>query len=400
MEGLNLDIIRSLIAVYKENWPTYIPEEEYKWAAFEQFKSTYYQKHNSRYDQLSIALSKAGNLLSSSNHYAYVGLLDLIAAKPLRMAKTIDYLYDDSKPYRERVVYFKTATRTLFNELKEQGYKDWKSKNRKNIYQDVRAISVYLSLRFPEQFYLYKPTTFDVFAKMCGYVIKSKNDVDKLFEYEQMCDIIKGLLKEETNLLRMCEERFGEVNLNLLTQDMIYTVATHIHSSLDDKKNKKKSLVKEPFETMSAEEFIREASVNVKPSHIDFSKKDEEFRSLGEKGEQYVVNKERKRLGVGEDVVKHISRIKNTSPFDIESVEDDGVTPRYIEVKTTTGDMFQPFYFSDKELQFSEEHSDHYYLYRVYKFEENGNATKIKVIPGSLKQFNAKPVKYQVSFDK
>lgn len=42
--------------------------------------------------------------------------------------------------------------------------------------------------------------------------------------------------------------------------------------------------------------------------------------------------------------------------------EDDGVTPRYIEVKTTTGGVMQPFYYSDNELQFSEQQRRNYYV--------------------------------------
>ncbi|WP_371564870.1 protein NO VEIN domain-containing protein [Prevotella jejuni] len=38
------------------------------------------------------------------------------------------------------------------------------------------------------------------------------------------------------------------------------------------------------------------------------------------------------------------------------SIEDNGKTPRYIEVKTTTGSMDTPFYFSATEMRFYREH--------------------------------------------
>lgn len=83
--------------------------------------------------------------------------------------------------------------------------------------------------------------------------------------------------------------------------------------------------------------------------------------------------------------------------YDILSVEDDGVTPRYIEVKTTTGGVKQPFYYSDNELQFSEQHRKNYYVYRVFIFKSANKQADILVIHGSLKDLNGKPISYKAT---
>lgn len=78
--------------------------------------------------------------------------------------------------------------------------------------------------------------------------------------------------------------------------------------------------------------------------------------------------------------------------YDILSREDDGVTPRYIEVKTTTGGIDTPFFFSDNELTFSKKNKQNYYLYRLYNF---GKQTSLAIIHGSLADVKAKPVSFK-----
>ena len=81
--------------------------------------------------------------------------------------------------------------------------------------------------------------------------------------------------------------------------------------------------------------------------------------------------------------------------YDIESIEDDGVTPRYIEVKTTTGGVCQPFYYTENELAYSELNSAHYYIYRVYNFKDATKQADLLIIHGNMKDLNGKPVTYK-----
>jgi hypothetical protein len=79
------------------------------------------------------------------------------------------------------------------------------------------------------------------------------------------------------------------------------------------------------------------------------------------------------------------------------SVENDGITPRYIEVKTTTGSVDSPFYFTKRELERSIKDADHFYLYRLYNFKYKKNEADVSIIKGSLAELNATPTVYEVS---
>ena len=64
-------------------------------------------------------------------------------------------------------------------------------------------------------------------------------------------------------------------------------------------------------------------------------------------------------------------------------------------MKTTTGGVSQPFYYTDTELRYSELHSGNYYVYRVYDFINAKKQANLLIIKGSLKDLNGKPTMYK-----
>lgn len=131
---------------------------------------------------------------------------------------------------------------------------------------------------------------------------------------------------------------------------------------------------------------------------IDFSGIGQMKKDLGDFGEDWVMEFEQKRLrnqGINHSV-EHSSKVRGDGlGFDILSVEDDGITERYIEVKATEKEWTQPFYFSDNEMEFSDLHSDHYYLYRVYNLSDRHG--DLIILKGSLKNLDSVPKVFQVT---
>lgn len=131
----------------------------------------------------------------------------------------------------------------------------------------------------------------------------------------------------------------------------------------------------------------------------DFSKRESE--KLGRLGEELVVSYERQRLiAAGRpDLAGKVERISETkgdgAGYDVLSFELDD-TERYIEVKTTNHDKEYPFYISANELDFSEDYSPQYHLYRVFNFKRS---PRLFVLEGSLKgRFEITPATFRVSF--
>ena len=102
----------------------------------------------------------------------------------------------------------------------------------------------------------------------------------------------------------------------------------------------------------------------------------------GDMGEHFVADNERRLLagtpyadGVNEGCADDFG-----AGYDIFSFTTDG-KPKFLEVKSTTGDLDDPFFISDGELKFARfclEQNLHYELHRVY-YLNNDSGAEVKV---------------------
>lgn len=68
-------------------------------------------------------------------------------------------------------------------------------------------------------------------------------------------------------------------------------------------------------------------------------------------------------------------------------------------MKTTTGSVDTPLYFSATEMRFSREHKEHYYLFRVYTLKQSGQQADVTLLHGSLEELSADPICYQAKVE-
>jgi hypothetical protein len=121
----------------------------------------------------------------------------------------------------------------------------------------------------------------------------------------------------------------------------------------------------------------------------DYAQRDARNRGLGKKGEELVLEYEKRHLidNGRPDLaaqVRHVSFIEGDGTgYDISSFTTDG-QKKYIEVKTTEGDVATDFFISPNEVEFSTIHADQYYLYRVYEFDTSKNCGTFFVHAGAL----------------
>mgnify|MGYP007064565832 CR=1 FL=1 len=103
----------------------------------------------------------------------------------------------------------------------------YKEKNVHHHYQDDRAIMVYLNLRYPEKYYLYKYTMFKDFVERINYDEAPKSgEIENLFRFESLCNYIHNYIMQDEELLKLYEprkEKYYDPEYHLLVQDIIYT---------------------------------------------------------------------------------------------------------------------------------------------------------------------------------
>ncbi len=120
---------------------------------------------------------------------------------------------------------------------------------------------------------------------------------------------------------------------------------------------------------------------------IDYLRREALNRTLGDAGEDLVMEFERVRLrNAGEErLAEKVEQVSKTvgdqAGFDIRSYDADG-RDRFIEVKTTRYGKYTPFYISAGEVRFSGAHADAYHLYRLFEFRR---APRLFVLPGDVR---------------
>ena len=139
---------------------------------------------------------------------------------------------------------------------------------------------------------------------------------------------------------------------------------------------------------------------------VDFKTLNNEHSALGDAGEVFALEWERNRLrdlsvtfDVSEEVIHFSRKYGDGAGYDILSRNDSDFALRYIEVKTTKGDLNTPFYMSENERAFIEIYQDNAFIYRVYNYDQDINIGEIEIITYDELEANYtfNPVTYKVS---
>ena len=135
----------------------------------------------------------------------------------------------------------------------------------------------------------------------------------------------------------------------------------------------------------------------------DYALRESKNRKLGLLGEELVLNYEKESLiSLGkEDLAEkiiHTSQVEGDGAgYDIKSFNEDGST-KYIEVKTTRGNINTDFYMSPRELLFAELNKDSFCLYRVFDLQKRTNNGKFFIFNGDINSsFNKIPTGFRLS---
>lgn len=138
----------------------------------------------------------------------------------------------------------------------------------------------------------------------------------------------------------------------------------------------------------------------------DYAMRDAKNKALGDLGEALVLKYEKNRLEKSErkdlaEKVTHTSQVEGDGAgYDIKSYDVDGAVKhsvKYIEVKTTRGDINTDFFMSPREIEFSKTHKKHFFLYRVYGLTEENDGTFYVVKGDVTEEFDPQPTGFKLS---
>ena len=212
--------IQQVIALYKADFARVNEEELYKWIAIKHFQDNWDIDAQDFLAMLNRAFEKRVNLIGSAHYFPYKELIEFGKQELETLRAIFKNLYDETKPVTERIDEFQQVFE-LFTKKQSALFSNWKQS-----YQDLHAISVYLTFRYPEKYYIYKSSMYSKFSKYIGYMPKYDKK-EKYANYTDFIDMIREIAVQDDELTAMSRNRltsecYADNDYRMLALDIAY----------------------------------------------------------------------------------------------------------------------------------------------------------------------------------
>lgn len=224
--------LKEVLIQYKKDFlPKHWKDEKYKWEAVKCFQDNWDVKAEDFADMLSKSLSKTNNLLASTNNFPARMITDFAKTAPDEVRAMYIDLFDETKEVYERINAFKEQSSILLNK-----YGNGAGQH----YQRENAISVYLWLRYPDKYYIYKfgevKSVSDELES--DYRFKKGAYADNIRNFFKFYDEICEELEQDTELVNLFRSQvtadcYPDTKLKTLTFDVGFYISRE-YSKKDD----------------------------------------------------------------------------------------------------------------------------------------------------------------------
>jgi hypothetical protein len=213
------------------------------------------------------------------------------------------------------------------------------------------------------------------------------------------------------------EQNFSETATTDKSKDQHFTQFNQTNTSA---KTEKKELTKQdiviheklndifngtdiPKDAITERITLNEKTLSTEKLQIDYQEALKNNIEIGFEGEIFVVGYEKKRLSklsrndLSDTVIHASKEIGDGLGYDIISWDHNG-NKLFIEVKTTSGDIYTQFYLTSNEISVLKKGTN-YCIYRVYNFDFNTGEGDIYIINGEKdieKYFEIRPLNYRI----
>ena len=212
------------LAAYKQDLSSaWWDAEAYKWEAVKWFQDNWDINAPDFADMLERSLAKTSNLLVSANNFPRQMIIGFAKASPEEVRAMFIALFDESKDVVERIEAFKFGAAEL---LKKYGG------NAIQHYQYENPISIYLWLRYPDKYYIYKFGEIKAVASelAADYRFKKGAYADNIRNFLRLYDELNAALKEDAELAALLKARltdacYPDPELKTLTSDFGFYIS-------------------------------------------------------------------------------------------------------------------------------------------------------------------------------
>lgn len=213
--------LKQVLEGYKLYFPAHWKDEKYKWEAVKHFQEHWNIEAEDFADMLKVSLDKTFNLLASGYSFPRGMILNFAKADAERTRRMFQNLFDESQDLVERIEEFQQEAEAM-RSLHDDG--TWK-----NHYQNTNAISVYLWLRYPDKYYIYKYTLIRDIVKELNsdYMPKANGKAQSLVDgyklYDEICaEIVKDQELCEMVSSALTDTCYSDPKFKTMTIDIGY----------------------------------------------------------------------------------------------------------------------------------------------------------------------------------
>jgi 5-methylcytosine-specific restriction protein B len=202
----NNKLIKIALNQYLDDLDTNWDKEDYKWVAVKCFQSNW-DENKSGADfatMLESALSKTGNLLSSTASFPRGMINNFAKADPEETKKMFLDLFNENENLDIRYQKFIEKAEELRNKYNDGTWN--------NHYQNTNVVSVYLWLRYPEKYYIYKYSEYKAVDEKFGLDIyfKANGAVTEMLKGFKLYDYLNPILRNNTKLVSALRNKFAQ----------------------------------------------------------------------------------------------------------------------------------------------------------------------------------------------
>lgn len=200
---INKSQLQTVLTEYKKDFvSTHWEKEKYKWEAVKCFQDNWNVNDPDFAEMLSRSLAKTYNLLASMNNFPKGMILTFAQKAPEVVRLMFISLFDESKDVIARIDEFRSLSDGLmkYDETAKQHY------------QKVNAISIYLWLRYPDKYYIYKYSEVKEVAEKLANdsSIKRGEYIDNLRVFYRLYDEICNELRNDQELVDLMKSQIDE----------------------------------------------------------------------------------------------------------------------------------------------------------------------------------------------
>jgi Cdc6-like AAA superfamily ATPase len=234
---------KELLSTYWDNYKadfgseSFKKSEAYKWNLFNQMYSIWNWKSDaSNFEMYTKTFHVDGpkNLWQSGNFFPISMLTWMWEKFPIETEQALNILFDETVDLSNRMEKFASI---LDNKLPELAKLITEKPINQHYHGDLRAISIYLTLQFPEKYFLYKHTVFKDFSSTMDLPPVKTGKTSNYLDYLSICNELRGFIQSDQAFLltyksyTSTNDLYPDPYLHLLIQDFMLFTMSHNKST-------------------------------------------------------------------------------------------------------------------------------------------------------------------------